>query len=62
MPHFKLDTNVSKDKVTPEFLKQTSKIIASALGKPESVSILISFAVIVVVKNNYQHLKMITVI
>lgn len=38
MPFFRLDTNVSKDKVTPEFLKSTSKLIANTLGKPESVS------------------------
>lgn len=39
MPSFELNTNVSKHKVTPEFLKNLSKLVASTLGKPESVSI-----------------------
>ncbi|XKL64705.1 hypothetical protein PGB90_004791 [Kerria lacca] len=36
MPSFELNTNVSKHKVTPEFLKNLSKLVASTLGKPES--------------------------
>jgi len=36
MPVFKLDTNVPAEKVTEQFLKQTSKVIASTLKKPES--------------------------
>lgn len=38
MPYFKLDTNVSKDKITADFLKSTSKMISDTLGKPENVS------------------------
>jgi len=38
MPHFRLETNVSKSKVTPELLKRFSKAVATTLGKPESVS------------------------
>nr|ABM55630.1 macrophage migration inhibitory factor-like protein [Maconellicoccus hirsutus] len=36
MPYFKLDTNVPRSKITPDFLKSTSKLVASTLGKPES--------------------------
>ncbi|XP_050532745.1 macrophage migration inhibitory factor homolog [Daktulosphaira vitifoliae] len=36
MPHFRLETNVSKSKVTPELLKKISKAVAQTLGKPES--------------------------
>lgn len=36
MPYFKLDTNIPQSQVTPEFLKSTSKLVASTLGKPES--------------------------
>lgn len=41
MPHFRLETNVPKSKVTPEFLQNLSKAVAKTLGKPESVSILV---------------------
>lgn len=37
MPFFKLDTNISEDKVTPQFLESISKVVAATLGKPESV-------------------------
>ncbi|VVC32429.1 Hypothetical protein CINCED_3A012702 [Cinara cedri] len=36
MPHFRLETNVPKSKVTPEVLKTLSKAVAKTLGKPES--------------------------
>jgi len=36
MPCFRLETNVSKSKVTPELLKSLSKAVANSLGKPES--------------------------
>ncbi|XP_060867631.1 macrophage migration inhibitory factor homolog [Metopolophium dirhodum] len=36
MPHFRLETNVSKSKVTPELLKKLSAAVAKTLGKPES--------------------------
>lgn len=38
MPHFRLETNVSKSKVTPELLKKLSAAVAKTLGKPESVN------------------------
>jgi hypothetical protein len=38
MPHFRLETNIPKSKVTVDFLKQTTALMAKALGKPESVS------------------------
>lgn len=38
MPHFRLETNVPKSKVTPDVLKSLSKAVAKTLGKPESVS------------------------
>lgn len=38
MPYFQLNTNVPKSKITDEFLTSTSKLVASTLGKPESVS------------------------
>lgn len=41
MPHFRLETNVSKSKITPGLLKNLSKTLAETLGKPESVSIYI---------------------
>jgi len=43
MPHFRLETNVSKSLVTPELLKNLSKAVANTLGKPESVSTSIFF-------------------
>ncbi|GFG29196.1 hypothetical protein Cfor_04923 [Coptotermes formosanus] len=36
MPHFRLETNIPKSKVTVDFLKQTTALMAKALGKPES--------------------------
>jgi hypothetical protein len=38
MPHFRLETNIPKNKVTVDFLKQTTALMAKTLGKPESVS------------------------
>lgn len=38
MPHFRLETNVPKSKVTPELLKKLSKAVAKTLGKPEAVN------------------------
>jgi len=38
MPHFRLETNVPKSKVTPELLKKLSAAVAKTLGKPESVN------------------------
>ena len=38
MPHFSLETNIPKNKITAEFLKQTTALMAKTLGKPESVS------------------------
>ncbi|GAB6028733.1 hypothetical protein CHUAL_004553 [Chamberlinius hualienensis] len=36
MPVFSLYTNVPKEKIPPNFLKETSTLIARTLGKPES--------------------------
>jgi len=36
MPHFRLETNVPKSKVTSRLLKNLSKAVANTLGKPES--------------------------
>ncbi|XP_069683806.1 macrophage migration inhibitory factor homolog [Periplaneta americana] len=36
MPHFVLETNIPKSKVTVDFLKQTTALMAKTLGKPES--------------------------
>jgi hypothetical protein len=38
MPNFRLETNIPKNKITVDFLKQTTALIAKTLGKPESVS------------------------
>jgi len=38
MPHFRLETNVSKSKVSKELLKKLSAAVAKTLGKPESVN------------------------
>ncbi|KAI4454362.1 d-dopachrome decarboxylase [Holotrichia oblita] len=34
MPHFRLETNVSADKVSPDLPKKICKVISSSLGKP----------------------------
>ncbi|XP_021933369.1 macrophage migration inhibitory factor homolog isoform X3 [Zootermopsis nevadensis] len=36
MPNFRLETNIPKSKITVDFLKQTTALIAKTLGKPES--------------------------
>ncbi|XP_067015105.1 macrophage migration inhibitory factor homolog [Anabrus simplex] len=36
MPHFRLETNIPKNRVPAEFLKQTTALMAKTLGKPES--------------------------
>jgi phenylpyruvate tautomerase len=36
MPHFSIETNIPKNKVTAYFLKQTTALMAKTLGKPES--------------------------
>ncbi|KAK7871742.1 hypothetical protein R5R35_014015 [Gryllus longicercus] len=36
MPHFRLETNVPKSKIPSGFLKETCKVVAKTLGKPES--------------------------
>jgi hypothetical protein len=38
MPHLRLETNIPKSKITEDFLKQTTALMAKTLGKPESVS------------------------
>jgi hypothetical protein len=38
MPLLRLETNIPKSKVTVDFLKQTTALMAKTLGKPESVS------------------------
>lgn len=38
MPIFRVDTNVVSSKITQEFLKATSKLVAELLDKPEEVS------------------------
>jgi len=36
MPSFVISTTVSKDRIPPNFLKETSALVAKTLGKPES--------------------------
>lgn len=38
MPVFTINTNIPADKIPADFCQKTSKLVASALGKPESVS------------------------
>lgn len=45
MPHFRLETNIPKSKVTPEVLKNLSKAVAKTLGKPESVNFFFNLCV-----------------
>jgi len=43
MPHFRLETNISKSKITSEVLKKISAAVAKTLGKPESVNTYLFF-------------------
>ncbi|VDD97016.1 unnamed protein product [Enterobius vermicularis] len=36
MPVFTINTNIPADKIPADFCQKTSKLVASALGKPES--------------------------
>ncbi|XP_063239757.1 macrophage migration inhibitory factor-like [Bacillus rossius redtenbacheri] len=36
MPHLRIETNISKEKFTSNFLVDTTDVIAKALGKPKS--------------------------
>ncbi|XP_049942435.1 macrophage migration inhibitory factor homolog [Schistocerca serialis cubense] len=36
MPHLSLQTNVPKSKISQDFLKETTKVIANTLSKPDS--------------------------
>ncbi|GJQ79923.1 hypothetical protein Trydic_g18367 [Trypoxylus dichotomus] len=36
MPHFRIETNVSASKISPDFTKKLCEITASSLGKPLS--------------------------
>jgi phenylpyruvate tautomerase PptA (4-oxalocrotonate tautomerase family) len=38
MPYLRLETNIPKSKITEDFLKETTALMAKILGKPESVS------------------------
>ena len=38
MPHLRLDTNVSKDKIPKDFAKELVSVLAETLGKAEEVS------------------------
>lgn len=38
MPHFRIETNVSKNKIPPDFVTKAVPVLAKALGKPEQVS------------------------
>jgi len=51
MPHFRLETNVPKSKVTPELLKKLSAAVAKTLGKPEAVNTYFFFIVIFLLMN-----------
>ena len=39
MPTFAINTNLTKEKIPPNFVLDASKFIAERLGKPESVSV-----------------------
>jgi len=39
MPTFVIYTNITKEKIPPNFVLDASKFIAERLGKPESVSV-----------------------
>lgn len=38
MPYFTIDTNIPQNSISSAFLKKASNVVAKALGKPESVS------------------------
>lgn len=38
MPHFRIETNVPKNKIPLDFVTKAVPVLAKALGKPEQVS------------------------
>lgn len=45
MPHLRIETNVSKDKVPDDFPQKTCAVLAKAIGKPVNVSQLFNFVI-----------------
>ena len=43
MPAFVINTNVSRDRVTENFITELSALVAKLTGKPESVSMRVIF-------------------
>ncbi|KOB66158.1 Macrophage migration inhibitory factor [Operophtera brumata] len=43
MPHFRIETNVPRIKIPADFVTKAVPVLAKALGKPEQVTMYITF-------------------